>query len=211
VPLDQTIAYVNFDIQGSNLLPSLANYTIMVGAETGGPDLVAAADEATNASSLDTVALSLLFGQRRSDHAVLAEAGVPSVFFTDANSGCYHTVKDDIDAVDFAKLDQQINAAEALSRDLVATDTPPVFDAAAPPSTYDDAAELLTIVEAAQPDLDLVDAEQRASAEQFLVDLQAVVDAGPEAFDDAANAVLLGGAVEVVSALAEVDCDAFLP
>jgi hypothetical protein len=189
----------------------LANATIMVGAETGGPNLTEAAATATEASSLDTVTLSLLFGQGRSDHAVLAGAGVPVVFFTDANSGCYHTVKDDIDAIDFAKVDQQIATAEALSRDLVATDTPPEFDAAAPASTYEDAVEMLTIVEAAEPDYPLFDAAPQATVEQYLVDLQAIVDAGVEAFDDGATGTLLGGAVELVSALAEVDCDAHLP
>ncbi len=110
VPLAQTVAYINFDIQGSNLLPSLANATILIGSETGGSNLVESARQATQASTLDTVRLSLLFGQGRSDHANLVRAGVPSVFLTDANSGCYHTVKDDISAVDFAKLDQQIAA-----------------------------------------------------------------------------------------------------
>jgi hypothetical protein len=210
VPLDQTVAYVNVDIQGSNLLPSLATSTILVGAETGGENLVDSARQATEASTLNTVMLSLLFGQGRSDHAVLVGAGVPSVFLTDANSGCYHTVEDDIDVVDFAKLDQQVATAEALSRDLIATDTPPVFDPDAPTSSYEDAAELLELVAAAEPDFGLLGPEARAASEQYLIDLQAIVDAGPAAFDDAANGTVLGGAVVLVSALAELDCDAFI-
>ena len=55
-----------------------------------------------------TAMFSLIFGQGRSDHAALVSAGVASVFFTDANNGCYHTVNDDITAVDFPKLEQQI-------------------------------------------------------------------------------------------------------
>ena len=43
VPLEGTVAYLNFDIQGANLLPALANTTVMVGAETGGPALREAA------------------------------------------------------------------------------------------------------------------------------------------------------------------------
>ena len=39
VPLAQTVAYVNFDIQGANLLPSLQNNSFAVGAETGGATL----------------------------------------------------------------------------------------------------------------------------------------------------------------------------
>ncbi len=68
-------------------MPSLRNYTILVGAETGGINLIEASSRARGASSLDTVMLSLIFGQGRSDHAVLARSGVPSVFFTDANKG----------------------------------------------------------------------------------------------------------------------------
>ncbi len=39
VPLAQTVAYVNFDIQATNISPSLRNVTVLVGAETGGPNL----------------------------------------------------------------------------------------------------------------------------------------------------------------------------
>lgn len=210
VPLEKTIAYVNFDIQGANLLPSLRNFTILVGAETGGPNLITAAQSAREVSTLDTIMLSLLFGQGRSDHAVLTSVGVPAVFFTDANNGCYHTVKDDIDAVDFPKLEQQIVTANALTRDLVATDNPPVFDAAAPLSSYDDAAELLRIVVAAQIDFGRFTPAQQVASEEFLVALQAIVDAGAGAFDNAAVGTLLGGAGALVSLLASQECDPFL-
>ena len=39
VPLAATVGYVNFDIQGANLLPSLRNTTFAVAAETGGARL----------------------------------------------------------------------------------------------------------------------------------------------------------------------------
>jgi Zn-dependent M28 family amino/carboxypeptidase len=39
VPLAKTIAYVNFDIQGANLLPTLRRMSFAVGAETGGSAL----------------------------------------------------------------------------------------------------------------------------------------------------------------------------
>jgi hypothetical protein len=206
VPLDQTIAYVNFDIQGANLLPSLENTTIMVGAETGGPNLLAAALAATDASTLDTASFSIIFGQGRSDHANLAAAGVPSVFFTDANNGCYHTVKDDIDAVDFGKLDKQILTATALTTDLVDTDTPPVFDGAAPVSNYDDAVELLAVVRRGEPDLALLGPETEAVMKVFITDLQSIVDAGAAGYDDVAIGTVLGGAADLVAALADRDC-----
>lgn len=210
VPLDKTIAYLNFDIQGANLLPSLRESTILVGAETGGDNLVAASRAARKSSSLDTLMLSLLFGQGRSDHAVLAAAGVPSVFFTDANNGCYHTVKDDINAVDFPKLEQQIRTANALARDLIATDSVPVFDAAAPVSIYTDAVELLRVVQRAQADLGLFPPDQQVTMAQFQLDLEAIVDAGPDSYDAEAVGAVLGGAAMLVSALRALDCDPYL-
>ena len=81
--------------------------------------MIDAARRATDASALDYAIFSLVFGQGRSDHASLAAAGVPSVFFTDANNGCYHTVLDDIDHVDRDKFYLQIGAAEALVDDLL--------------------------------------------------------------------------------------------
>lgn len=210
IPLEKKIAYVNFDIQGANLLPSLRNYTILDGAETAGINLIEASSRAREASSLDTVMLSLIFGQGRSDHAVLARSGVPSVFFTDANNGSYHTVKDDIDAVDFPKLEQKIRTADALKRELVNTDDVPVFNVAAPLSVYQDAQQLLSIVEAAQPDYGKFSPEEQVVAEQFVIDLRSIVDTGESAYDAAAVGTLLGGASFFVSTLRTLDCDPYL-
>ena len=210
VPLEDTVAYVNWDIQGANLSPALAGVTVMVGAETGGPNLQAAAAAAAEASGLETLALSLLFGQGRSDHAVFADAGVPIVFFTDANTPCYHTSQDDVTNLDFDKLGQQILTSEALALEMAATDDLPEFDPTAPPATYEDAVSMLEVVSSAEEDFDLFDAAAQESAEQFLVDLNAMVDAGEAAFDDAAVSTLLGGSVEVVEALSTGTCDGFL-
>lgn len=210
VPLDAIVGYVNFDIQGTNLSPALADSTVMVGAETGGPNLVASARAATTASSLDTVALSLLFGQGRSDHAAFAAAGVPVVFFTDANPPCYHTVGDDVSIVDFPKLDQQILTAQALVDDLAGTDEVPEFVPDTPAAAYDDAVSMHDIISRAEPDFGRFSAPDQATAEQFLADLETIVDAGPEAFDDDAVGVLLQGSVALVRALSTGECDGFL-
>jgi Zn-dependent M28 family amino/carboxypeptidase len=210
-PAAETIAYLNFDIQGSNLLPSSADRTVMVGAETGGAALVDAATTATAASTLQTASLSLVFGQGRSDHANFVAAGVPSVFFTDATGPCYHTPYDDVDVVDFAKLDQQIVTATALATDLVATNTPPVFDPAAPLATYEDAQTMLEVTTAARPHFSRFGPAGQAASEQYVADLEAIVDAGPEAFDDAAIGTLLAGAAAFVDALTKGECDGFLP
>jgi hypothetical protein len=131
------------------------------------------------------------------------------VFFTDANSACYHTSQDDVAVVDFDKLEQQILTAEALARDLVATDAVPSFDGDAPVATYDDAVSMRAVVSEAQPDFVLFPGYE-AEGEQFLADLEAMVDAGPEAFDDEAVGTLLGGSAALVDALTTGECDGYL-
>lgn len=208
VPLEQTVAYVNWDIQGANLLPALSTTTVAIGAETGGPSLVDTVEEAAASGPLDTLTLSLLFGQGRSDYAVFAGAGVPIVFFTDATNGCYHSVSDDVDHVDFDKLDGQIQTAAALVTDLVATDAVPVFDDAALPTTYDDAVTILGLVETGEPDFDLLGADSQSTIEQLTTDLRAVVDAGPDAYDVEAEGAVIATAAFLIAALAGVPCDA---
>lgn len=209
VPLEDTVAYLNWDIQGTNLSPSLSDTTVVVGAETGGPSLEAASEAAAGASDLEALDLSLLFGQGRSDHAPFAEAGVPIVFYTDANNTCYHTAQDDVSTFDFDKLARQVPIGTALAQDLASTDDPPVFAPDVPAADFGDAESMLAVIERGEPDLGLFP-DSRAAIEQYLVDLQAMVEAGEAAFDEAAVSTLLGGAVEVVEALSTGECTGYL-
>jgi hypothetical protein len=210
VPLDKVKAYVNLDIMGANLTPKLARTTILVGAETGGAPLEAAAARAIEASTLDTLRFSLIFGQGRSDHAPFAQGGVPILFFTDANSGCYHGVKDDIDIVDFPKLAQQRAAVDAILRDLLATDAPPIFSNGAL-ATYRDAQELLRVMDRAEPDFPLLGPLQASETSEFLGVLRGIVAAGPDTFDLSSAGVILGGAANLVNALTDVPCEPYFP
>ena len=210
VPLDKIKAYVNLDIQGSNLAPTLARTTILVGAETGGAPLEEAAARAIQASTLDTLRFSLIFGQGRSDHAAFASASVPVVFFTDANSGCYHGVGDDISTVDFDKLTQQRAAADAIVRDLIATDNPPVFTLGEL-ATYRDAQELLRVVSRAEPDFGLLGPEAAVQTARFLNELRGTVGEGPEAFNVGSAGGILAGAAQLVDALRDVPCEPYFP
>jgi len=54
VPLADTVGYVNFDIQGANLLPSLRNKSFAVASESGGDRFEQIVRSAVNGSSLDT-------------------------------------------------------------------------------------------------------------------------------------------------------------
>ena len=207
-PVEFTVAYVNFDIQGSNLSPALANTTVVVGAETGGQTLIDMAKAATSESTLDALLLSVLYGQGRSDHANFVAAGVPSVFFTDANNGCYHTAQDDLLSFNFPKLDQQVINAIALTKALAATDTPPTFDPAAAATNYADAVSLLEVVERGLPDIGLLSIEAQGVYEQYRLDLHAIIDAGLDAFNLDAVGILLSGAVALVDALTHAPCQA---
>jgi len=104
VPLEQTVAYVNLDIEGSNLLPSLRRMTFTIGAETGGERLTSMVADAIGPGPLDARQVSAIFGQGRSDYVNFTRAAIPRVFFSDATGPCYHTAQDDIDVVDFWKL-----------------------------------------------------------------------------------------------------------
>jgi hypothetical protein len=210
-PLAATVAYVNFDILGANLLPSLRDSTILVGAETGGPQMEAAAEVAMAAApDLSVLPLSLLFGQGRSDHAPFAASEIPVAFLTDANPPCYHTAQDDVSVVDFDKLGEQIDVATALVQELASTDDPPTFASGLPAADHGDAVGMLEALASAEPEFERFDDEEQAAAEQFLVDLTAIVDAGEGAFDDEASGTLLAGSVDFVTALATGECDGFL-
>ena len=211
VPLADTIAYVNFDIQGANLLPSLRNFSVAVAGETGGATLRSLVDAAIATETLGTRQLSYIFGQGRSDYVNFVNAGVPSVFFSDSTGGCYHTSGDDVDVVDFGKLETQSDIGLALTRALAETASPPPFAGPQPGlATYDDAVVIDDAVDMATADLGLFSPADQATILGIQSDLDAIVAAGPGSFDSAAVTTLLVDTVDLVSLLTNVDCDGFL-
>jgi Zn-dependent M28 family amino/carboxypeptidase len=206
VPLESTVAYLNWDILGANLLPSLSDVTVVVGAETGGPPLVRAVQEATGGGDLEHLVLSLLFGQGRSDHAPFAAARVPVVFFTDATNACYHTAQDDMSTIDLGKLGAQIDTGEALTRSLAATDEPPAFDGTNPPATHDDARQMLDVVSRAVSDADRFPEAGQELVTRLQAELRTMVDAGPDAFDDEDLGRLVGASAAIIDLLTQGEC-----
>jgi hypothetical protein len=209
-PLARTVAYVNFDIVGANLLPSLRTTSFAIAAESGGSRLVDVVRSAIAAHSLDTELLSTPFGQGRSDHATLLGAGVPSVFFTDATGGCYHTNDDEPAIVDHAKLGQQIGTALRVTRELADTATPPGFVPGTPPATYDDAVAFGHVVNRAWADRGLLSSADQATLERVRSDMQRIVDDGRAAFDSADVTTTLVNAATTVNLLTRLPCDGFL-
>jgi aminopeptidase YwaD len=210
VPNAAVKGYINFDIQGADLLPSLKTSSFAVGAETGGAAFETMVSAAIQAEGLGTQLLSYIFGQLRSDYVNLVGVGVPTVFFTDANNGCYHTVNDDVEVLDFPKLRAQTRIAFRTALALTETASPPAFVAPNPAlATFSDAERVANLVQAAQADLGLFTPADQAFMATTNATLQGIVAAGAGAFDAGDVGTLLGSAINVVSAFRRVPCQKF--
>jgi hypothetical protein len=210
VPLADTVGYVNFDIQGANLLPSLRETTFAVGAETGGARLRDIITAAAGGRSVDTTQLSAIFGQNRSDYVNFINRSIPTVFFTDATGPCYHTVGDEIGVVDFDKLDDQVATALATTRELANTANPPAFVPGTPLATYDDAVAAAAVVELAYADRGRFSAADQQTLTQIRDDARRLVAEGRAAFGSDDVGVLLGAAARFVEVLTHGTCSGFL-
>jgi hypothetical protein len=211
VPLASTVAYVNFDIQGANLLPSLRTSTFAVGAETGGSVLVELVRRTAGRANLDVHAVSYIVGQGRSDYVNFVNAGVPTVFFSDSTGPCYHTTADEVSVVDFAKLGEQSRAGYELTLALADGEATPEF---VPPSpslaTFDDAVIIDEAIRRGQRDLDLFGPPDRARIARVGAEIAAIVRAGRARFGPDQVSRLLLGTLEVIDALTRIECDGFL-
>jgi hypothetical protein len=209
IPLANMVAYVNLDVQGTNLLPSLQNTSFAIAAESGGDALQSLVQDAVIHESVDTRLLTRPFGQDRSDHAVLIESGVPSVFFSDATGACYHTPDDDISVVDLQKLREQSQIAFRATLALAEVATPPAL---VPPSgvVYDDALVIADVLDGGVADIALFAPAEQATLLSWQATVRAIADAGPESFDASDELDVLLAADAALAALATLECDGFL-
>jgi Zn-dependent M28 family amino/carboxypeptidase len=216
IPLDRTVAYVNLDIQGANLTPGLSRTSFAVGGETGGAALqdaverAVAGDARSFASAVDTLPISYIFGQLRSDYASLVGAGVPTVFFSDSTGACYHTTRDDVRYVDFDKLASQSRIAYRTTMTLAEAAERPAFVEPNPQlAVYDDAITLNTIYERARADLNRFDSADRRAVQEVAASVAAIVARGPDAFTGADAGVLLNAAATTISFLEGLECGGY--
>lgn len=209
VSLENTVAYINFDILGATLVPSLENFSFAIGAETGGADFAELVQWAIDEEKLDTKRLSFIFGQLRSDYANFVDVGVPTVFFSDSTGPCYHTQGDDLTVVNEGKLRIQSRIAFRIAAALAEQTPRPHFVEPNPGlATYEDAAALAEVIGAGTSDLRLFPKEERQDLLDIAADLTAIEEAGPEAFgpEDATTAV--GAAAATINALTGLECPA---
>jgi hypothetical protein len=206
VPLANTIAYVNFDILGSDLMPHLATTSFAVAPETGTglTDVVLAA---IAAEQLGTLPISYIFGQLRSDYASFVGKSIPTVFFSDSTNGCYHTTSDDVDVVDWAKLAKQGRIALRVTSALAETTTPPEF---VPPNpklaTFDDALTLREVFRRGEPDLTLFTPADQQIVIGIRDTLDQIVAGGPEQFGQNEIAAVLQTALDGIDVIGRLGC-----
>jgi hypothetical protein len=209
VPLADTVGYVNFDIQGANLLPALRNTTFAVGAESGGTRFQDIVQAAAGPQSLDTHLFSAIFGQGRSDYANFLNVDVPSVFYTDSTGPCYHTNQDEPGIVDYGKLDQQIATALATTRELGNTGNPPAWTEN-DPVVYQDVVTFAGVVDLAVTNIDRFSAQDQQTITNIQTRVDAIRDDGPDEFESNDVTTLIGDAVTAVNLLTRGTCEGFI-
>jgi aminopeptidase YwaD len=119
VPLDRTVAMVNFDMVGR-----LSGRTLSVGGGDSGNRLRALVNDAARLEGLAPDVNGSPYGP--SDHARFYAAGVPVLFFYTGAHSDYHRPSDTADKIDAAGM-ARIAALGARVVDGLATDTRPVY------------------------------------------------------------------------------------
>ena len=189
IDLSQLRLYINLDIVGSNLFRGGEELHFAVGAETGGPDLVADVAASAEGLPLTLGQVSFVFGMARSDSDSFVFGGydVPIVFFGDSDGSIYHSTADELVYLNTAKVEAVANAAARLAE--VAADRPdpypwvdPLRDGILP--IYSDVQPVLSawrmlLRHARDNELSAEDTVRLTHMAQVL---QRMVDDGPEAF-----------------------------
>jgi hypothetical protein len=211
VPLEQTVAYVNLDLLGATLIPSLARNTFAIASETGGAALRETVEAAgAPHPEVELTYLSEVFGQGRSDYRPFADAGVPTVFFGDGSSACYHTAGDDLSRVDWKKLAKQSAIAFRTVLGLAEAGARPTFVAPLAAAVYADAEALQRILALSVPaDLAIFPQKAQDQIVSFAGIVDQIADQGPAAFDDSDASATLVSAAVFVTELEALPCPAW--
>lgn len=210
VPLKQTIAYLNNDILGTNLLPSVKNSMFVIGAETGGLNMLAMIQAAAKKSPLTIRYIGKLFGHNRGDHSSFINKGVPAAFFTDSTGSCYHSSEDTTTIIDYPKLDEQILVIEEVAKNIANTAYIPHIQSSLAATTYSDAQMLLSFISDANKDQQLFSAASQAIMREAQSGVSAIVRRGYNSFNAADEKLMAEGAEAVLKQIGDLPCNGFL-
>ena len=124
-----TVAYVNFDIQGANLLPSLRNTTFAVGAETGGSASPGDRPRRGGAGQRSTPTCSARSSARAAaTTSNFLGVSVPTSSSPTRPAPATTRLRTSSASSTSASSDKQIATSLAVTRELAGTDDPPPFD-----------------------------------------------------------------------------------
>jgi hypothetical protein len=186
VPLAEVSAYVNLDLVGANLAPSVRDTSFALGAESGGALLQQWTAEAIAEVELGIRPLSQVFGQGRSDYAWFLSAQVPIVYFGDSTNACYHSGADEVEIVDFGKLADQSEAAFRLALALAEAEQQPDFVPWTPPHLqldyYEDLVVLSELLTNALDDLEHFSESRAEELVELEAQARARVALGPDEY-----------------------------
>jgi Zn-dependent M28 family amino/carboxypeptidase len=133
-PAASFVAMFVFDLVGGTLIPGDENRLYALGAEHS-PELW---DRVGRAGALEVVRSGIhliepIPGMARSDYHSFREKGVPFVFFSTGTPWYYHTEHDDVEVVDFGKLERVVRAARGVIAETVAGSRPRFVGPRVPP------------------------------------------------------------------------------
>lgn|ERR1700687_902849 len=167
-------------------------------------------DRASAAESLNVYKVSYIFGQERSDYKNFVNHMIPTVFFTDATGGCYHTTGDDLSIVNFTKLRAQAKTAFRVVVELAEAPDRLAFSPKNPAgATYADAVSLDRVFSSAQGDLPLFKPADQVSLQAMSVRAAQIALDGPALFETDDAFTLLGDASQAIAILAASGCRRF--
>lgn len=193
--------YLNLDIVGLHLFRGVEMLHFAVGAETGGPDLIADVIDSGAGSDLDFGVVSYIFGMGRSDQDSFVEAGweLPFVFMGDGGGSVYHTTADELQWIDLDKISAAAQVAAHLTARVADRGeaypwVDPLSDGLLP--VWEDAAVLLHVNEQVLRHVrdNGMTPRQTGILLHYAMVLSRIVDAGPQSFSE-------GDALQIVAAV----------
>ena len=141
MPIENMVAMLNIDMVGRNRCddPAQADTVYLVGSERISTDLHNL-NEAANASLARPMKLDYEYNDvadpeslyTRSDHYSYALKGVPVIFFTTGLHRDYHSVTDEVDKIEFAKMARIAELIHATAARVANVDRAPARDFAGP-------------------------------------------------------------------------------